>query len=75
MKGIPEQGRAEDPFRRMELAEGGPLGKPLHGNGSRRSFFIFKAAIEKRRFYYRLSTSGVYLTVHGMTGSTEIFIH
>jgi hypothetical protein len=31
----------------MELAEAGPLGKPLHGNGSRRSFFIFKVAIEK----------------------------
>jgi len=39
-----EQGRAEDPFRRMELAEAGPLRKPLHENKSRSSFFIFKAA-------------------------------
>ncbi|PTL39217.1 hypothetical protein [Alkalicoccus saliphilus] len=36
-----DEGRAEDPFRRVELAESGPLGKPLHGNESERSFFLF----------------------------------
>ncbi|TVP82256.1 MAG: hypothetical protein EA344_11850, partial [Alkalicoccus sp.] len=41
-------GRAEDPFR-MELAEGGPLGKPLHGNESERSFFYFQGSLFVKR--------------------------
>jgi hypothetical protein len=44
-----DEGRAEDPFRRAELAEAGPLGKPLHGNESERSFFYFQGSIVQRR--------------------------
>jgi hypothetical protein len=50
---LSDEGRAEDPFQptevRMELAEAGPLGKPLHGNESERSFFYFQGSIVQRR--------------------------
>ncbi|TVP81797.1 MAG: hypothetical protein EA344_12585 [Alkalicoccus sp.] len=45
-----DEGRAEDPFR-MELAEAGPLGKPLHGNESERSFFYFQGSLFNKADY------------------------
>jgi len=49
-----DQGRAEDPFR-MELAEAGPLGKPIHGKTKANLPFCFQGSLKR-------SSSPFYLT-------------
>jgi hypothetical protein len=48
---LSDEGRAEDLFQptevRMELGEAGPLGKPLRGNESERSFFYFQGSLKE----------------------------
>ncbi|PTL38141.1 hypothetical protein C6Y45_12675 [Alkalicoccus saliphilus] len=45
----------------MELAEAGPLGKPLHGNESGRSFFYFQGSLQENRCFLTAPDAGYIL--------------